>query len=163
MGAGGRQAMQTKRKQKACLQLAPGFSSPIPQAKKTTLTGWFSFGWGTGILNPALALRGRQAAPTRWNREACLQLAPGLSSPIPQAKRKTTLDRVASFCQRAIKKIFSRFCVRDLNPCGYSAQSILNLSVVSNPPINITLISSLDSTTTHSIICLTIRSSYCIG
>ena len=52
------------------------------------------FGRGTGILNPALASQGRQAAPTRWNRKARLQLAPGLSSPIPQAKRKITLDRV---------------------------------------------------------------------
>lgn len=52
-------------------------------------------------------------------------------------------------CAPAIKKIFSCFCVRDLNPCGYSAQSVRDLSVVSNPPINITLISSLASTTTH--------------
>ena len=56
-------------------------------------------GWGTGILNPELAASGRvqQAAPTRWNREACLQLAPGFSSPIPQAKRKPPLTGWFSF------------------------------------------------------------------
>jgi len=81
----------------------------------------------------------------------------------PASKKKSNPIGLLSFCERAIKKMFSRFCVRDLNPCGHSAQSLLNLSVVSNPPINITLISSLDSTTTHSIIYLTMRSSYCIG
>ena len=30
---------------------------------------------------------------------------------------------------RAVKKIFFAFCVRDLNPCGHSAQSVLNLSL----------------------------------
>ena len=38
-------------------------------------------GWGTGILNPALALRGRQAAPTKRKRVPRLQLAPISSAP----------------------------------------------------------------------------------
>ena len=77
-----------------------------------------------GKLNPALALRGRQAAPTRWNREACLQLAPGFSSPIPQAKRKTTLDRVVFFCQRAVKR-----CVKvGKNSKKYTKSKLFNAS-----------------------------------
>ena len=83
-------------------------------------------GWGTGILNPELAASGRvqQAAPTRWNREACLQLAPGFSSPIPQAKRKTTLDRVVFFCQRAVKR-----CVKvGKNSKKYTKSKLFNAS-----------------------------------
>ena len=160
----GRQAAPTKRKWKTRLQLAPVFSSQNLEPKeKPPLKGWFSFGWGTGILNPALALRGRQVAPRKQKWGRYLQLAPVFSPPYRKQKKKVARCATFFFCQRAIKKIFSRFCVRDLNPCGHSAQSILNLSVVSNPPTNTTLISSLDSTTTHSIICLTIRSSYCIG
>ena len=55
-------------------------------------------------------------------------------------------------CARAIKKIFLPFCLRDLNLTGYSVSSS---SVTSNPPINITFMRSFDSTTMHSIICLT--------
>ena len=61
-------------------------------------------------------------------------------------------DWVVFVCARAIKKIFLPFCLRDLNLTGYSVSSS---SVTSNPPINITFMRSFDSTTMHSIICLT--------
>ena len=67
-------------------------------------------------------------------------------------KKIAAAKATAFFCVRAIKKIFLPFCLRDLNLTGYSVSSS---SVTSNPPINITFMRSFDSTTMHSIICLT--------
>ena len=60
-------------------------------------------------------------------------------------------------CLRTIKKIFLRF--RRVIPNAHA----VNCSRTSRPPMKTTDISSLDSTTTFSMICRTIWSSYSIG
>ena len=74
------------------------------------------------------------------------------------------------FCEDKTIEMFLRFRCLDLNTrhnhsaslrfCFQGFYSTISISV---PPIKTTLIFSFDSTTTHSMICLTSLSSYSIG
>lgn len=74
------------------------------------------------------------------------------------------------FCEDRTIEMFLRFRCLDLNTrhnhsaslrfCFQGFYSTISISV---PPIKTTLIFSFDSTTTHSMICLTSLSSYSIG
>lgn len=78
--------------------------------------------------------------------------------------------RQGIFCEDRTIEMFLRFRCLDLNTrhnhsaslrfCFQGFYSTISISV---PPIKTTLIFSFDSTTTHSMICLTSLSSYSIG
>ena len=80
-----------------------GFISDIKRKSLTnppTIKSRFKLvrlGWGTGILNPALAMRGRQAAPTKRKWETRLQLAPIFSPPYRKPKEKVARCATFSF------------------------------------------------------------------
>lgn len=84
--------------------------------------------------------------------------------------KKTKSYDLVFFCEDRTIEMFLRFRCLDLNTrhnhsaslrfCFQGFYSTISISV---PPIKTTLIFSFDSTTTHSMICLTSLSSYSIG
>ena len=96
------------------------------------------------------------AARSRWGQRLGQKKAAGENKNLCKQKDPKPYG-FGSFCLMTIKKIFLRF--RQVIPNAHA----VNCSRTSRPPMKTTDISSLDSTTTFSMICRTIWSSYSIG